>query len=44
MRNSDLVTLQGELQTVQTDAMGLVGPSLYQPSPRRRCPRATPRP
>jgi flagellar hook-associated protein 2 len=31
-RNSELVTLQGELQTVQTDAMALLDPSLYQPA------------
>jgi flagellar hook-associated protein 2 len=31
-RNTQLETLQGELQTVQTDAMALLDPSLYDPS------------
>ncbi len=31
-RNTELETLQSELQTVQTDAMGLFDPSLYDPS------------
>ncbi|HLI60890.1 MAG TPA: flagellar filament capping protein FliD [Solirubrobacteraceae bacterium] len=31
-RNTELETLQGELQTVQTDAMALLDPSLYHPT------------
>jgi flagellar capping protein FliD len=31
-RNNELETLQGELQTVQTDAMALLDPSLYHPT------------
>lgn len=31
-RNTELETLQSEMQTVQTDAMGLLDPSLYDPT------------